>query len=194
MIVIAITGGSGCGKTTVSDIFRSEGIDVIDTDKVARLVVKPGKPALREIRERFGEDYINSDGTLIRHKLAETVFSDHEKLEILNHITHKYISQYVDEYIAGYKKDIIGIDGAAIIESGIRYDYLLSVLADKEERIKRIVKRDNISHINATNRIKSQKDDSFYIEKSDYIVYNNSNSEELHLKVKKIIEDIRSKL
>lgn len=195
MIVLAITGGSGCGKTTVSDIFRSEGIDVIDTDKVARLIVEPGKPALREICEQFGSEYINpDDGTLIRSKLAETVFSDQKKLKILNRITHKYIAEYVDEYIMNYSKDILGIDGAVIIESGISYDYLLSVIADEEERIKRIVKRDNISHINATNRIKSQKDDMFYIEKSDYIVYNNTNSEDLSSQVKKIIKDLRSKL
>ena len=194
MIVLAITGGSGCGKTTVSEIFRAEGIDVIDTDKVARLIVEPRKPALNEICKEFGEDYLNTDGTLIRSKLAETVFSDSEKLKILNNITHKYIAEYVDEYIIGYSKDILGIDGAVIIESGISYDYLLSVIADKEERIKRIVKRDNISHINATNRIKSQKDDTFYIEKSDYIVYNNTNSEDLSSQIKKIIKDLRSKL
>lgn len=194
MIKLGITGGSGSGKTTVSDIFRKEGIDVIDTDIVARIIVEPGKPALDEIKEYFGQEYITPAGTLDRKKMAALVFSNPDKRLRLNEITHKYISQYVDEYIHNYTGDIIGIDGAVLIESGIGEgcDYILSVIADKEERIKRIIMRDSISEETAKKRIEAQKNDDFYIENSDYIVYNNS-KDELINQVCKIIKDIRSK-
>ena len=194
MIKLGITGGSGSGKTTVSDIFRSEGIDVIDTDIVARIIVEPGKPALDEIKEYFGQEYITPAGTLDRKKMATLVFSNPDKRLKLNEITHKYISQYVDEYINNYTGDIIGIDGAVLIESGIGEgcDYILSVIADKEERIKRIIMRDSISEETAKKRIEAQQNDDFYIENSDYIVYNNSKAELIN-QVSKIIKNIRSK-
>lgn len=196
MIILGITGGSGCGKTTVSKLFKENGIDVIDTDLVARIIVEPQAPALLEIKDTFGESYINPDGTLNRKALASLVFSNEKMLLALNSITHKYISKYVNTYINKYTGDIIGIDGAALFESGIdkQCDYILSVLADKETRLARIIKRDGIIRQDAEMRINSQKDDKFYIEKSDYIVYNNSNKEDLSLQIKKIIEDLRSKL
>lgn len=194
MIRLGITGGSGCGKTTVSDIIRNEGIDVIDTDIAARLVVEPGKPALNEIKKHFGQEYITENGMLDRKKMGALVFSVPEKRLLLNKITHKYISEYIEEYINNYSGDIIGIDGAVLIESGIgaRCDYILSVLAEKEERIKRITERDGITGEEAKKRIEAQKNDEFYIENSDYIVYNNSEKGNLVHQIKKIIADIRS--
>ena len=194
MIILGITGGSGVGKTTVSNIFRNNGIDVIDTDIVAREIVKPSMPALSEIRDYFGVEFINPDGTLNRKKLAGVVFNDPEKLKILNKITHKYISEYVTSYIKEYKKDIIGIDGAALIESGINNmcDYVISVLADKKIRIERIKIRDNLSELEAKNRISSQKSDDFYIENSDFLVYNNGKDiNDLEHEIKNIILNLR---
>lgn len=194
MIRLGITGGSGCGKTTVSDIIRNNGIDVIDADIAARLIVEPGKPALNEIKKYFGQEYITENGMLDRKKMGALVFSVPEKRLLLNKITHKYISEYIEEYINNYSGDIIGIDGAVLIESGIgvRCDYILSVLAKKEERIKRITARDAISCEEAKKRIESQNNDEFYIENSDYIVYNNSERGNLVNQIKKIIDDIRS--
>lgn len=196
MIKIGITGGSGSGKTTVSDIFREKGIDVIDTDKVARLIVGVGSPALDEITKSFGKAFINEDKTLNRKLLGEYVFKNPDKLLILNKITHKYISDYVDEYIDNYNNDIIGIDGAVIIGSPIeeKCDYIVSVIADYKLRIGRITKRDKITPDEARVRIEAQKGDDFYIENSDYLVYNNKDREDLRDQIEKIINDIRSKM
>ena len=196
MIILGITGGSGCGKTTVSEYFKDHGIDVIDTDKIARLIVEPKQPALTEIKNTFGNEYIFPDGTLNRKKLGNYVFSHPEKIEILNKITHKYITDYVDSYINGYNGEIIGIDGAALIESGIdsKCDYILSVLSDKKIRAKRIMERDHLTEYEANCRISAQKDDTFYIENSDFLVYNNNNITNLHNQLKNILKNIRSKL
>lgn len=193
MIRLGIIGGSGTGKTTVSELFKKEGVDIIDGDKAARIVVEPGKPALFEIAEYFGKEYINSDGTLNRRRLGNYVFSNPEELLMLNKITHKYITEYFNEYIDNCGKDMIGIDAAALIESGVRCDYIIAVTADRDIRTKRIVKRDGITEEEAKKRIDSQKNDEFYIVNADYIVYNNSDGTDLHCQVRHIIDDIRSK-
>lgn len=192
MIILGITGGSGCGKTTVSDMVRKSGAEVIDTDIVARMIVEPGKPALEEIKKSFGSEYIKGNGELDRKKTANLVFSDSEKLCELNGITHKYIKKYINEYIDSYKGNIIGIDGAVLIESGINKmcDYLISVLADKAVRTERIMIRDGITREEAEKRINSQKNNEFYIENSDYIVYNNNDKESLAAEVGKILSEI----
>ncbi len=196
MIIIGITGGSGCGKTTVSNILSNNGVDVVDCDLVARKIVEPNEPALNEIRSYFGSEYIKDDGTLDRKKLASLVFSNSEKLLKLNKITHKYVEEYIDLYIKNSKAEIVGLDAAALIESGIykKCDYLISVLADKKTRAERIIKRDMLSREEATSRINAQKNDTFYIEKSDYIVYNNDNIDSVNNKVIEILNEIRSKI
>ena len=193
MIILGITGGSGCGKTTVCECLKKNGIDVIDTDKIARLIVEPGQPALNEIKEEFGIQYINNDNTLNRKKMADTVFNNQKELQKLNAITHKYITEYVDEYINNCKGQIIAIDAAALIESGIykKCDYILSVLADEDTRIKRIMTRDNILLSDAKSRIKAQKNDCFYIEKSDFIIYNNGDLEKLSTEINQIIDKLK---
>ena len=196
MIIIGITGGSGCGKTTVSQLLTKNGVDVIDCDLVARKIVEPDMPALDEIKNYFGTEYINNDGTLNRKKLASVVFNSSEKLLKLNEITHKYVKEYIDSYIEKSMADFVGIDAAALIESGIykQCDYVISVLADKELRKERIMIRDSLSEDEASERINSQKNDEFYIEKSDYIVYNNGNKQEISTGVKEILDEIRSRL
>lgn len=193
MIILGITGPTGAGKTTVSKIFEENGIKVIDTDITAREITEPGKPALAELSECFGSGILYKDGSLNRKKLARIAFSNPDSLAQLNKITHYYISKEVNKIINSYQGDIIGIDGAVLIESKISKicTRILSVLADEEIRIKRIIKRDCISEDDAKLRISSQKNNSFYIENSDYIVYNN-NENDLHKEIFDIITELRS--
>ena len=194
MIILGITGGSGCGKTTVSKILSENGVDVIDCDLVAKKIVAPSMPALNEISDFFGSEYLNSDGTLNRKKLAELVFNSTKHLLKLNEITHKYVEEYINLYIQNSTADIVGIDAAALIESGInkKCDYLLCVLANKDLRLQRIINRDNLSQDEAISRINAQKNDEFYIEQSDYIVYNNGNIDEINEQIINILNKIRS--
>ena len=193
MIILGITGGSGCGKTTISEIFSRNGVDIIDCDKVARKIVEPDQPALAEIDAVFGNGYIKPDGTLDRKKMANLVFNSPENLLKLNEITHKYVAQYIDLYIKNSNSDIVAIDAAALIESGIykKCDYVLSVLAEKSVRLERIMNRDNLSLDEATSRINAQKSDNFYVEKSDYIIYNNDDLDKTNEQITKILNEIK---
>lgn len=186
--IFGITGGSGTGKTTVSKIFEELGAEVIDCDKVSRIVTAVGGECLRELESEFGRGIINKDGTLNRRLLGEIVFSDPVKLKILNAVTHKYIYEYVADLIERSSSAIIGIDGAVIIGSDVEKlcCAMVSVLSDREKRVFRIMERDGISKNMAEDRISSQKIDNFYIEKSDYLIYNNNTLSMLKSEVKEV--------
>lgn len=174
--IIGLTGGSGAGKTTVSHLFAGLGALVIDADQTAREVVRPGQPALTEIVRTFGTELLLPDGTLDRRMLGDIVFSDPVKLNALNNITHKYITQAIFAAIdAAPDGTVAVIDAAALIESGLhqRCDYVVSVLAEPEARIRRIMARDGLSRTQAKNRINAQKKDEFYIAHSNQVLYNN---------------------
>lgn len=193
--ILGITGGSGAGKTTVSDFLREKGIEVIDGDKVARLIMEPGEACLMETVRTFGEDILDENGALVRKKLGQIVFSDSEKLETLNKITHKYITEYFFDKVKTSKSDIVGFDGAVIFESGLDKvcNAIIGVIADEEIRLERITKRDGISMQDARLRVSSQKNNQFYIEKCDFLVYNNG-GEEISEQLEEVLKTLEIKI
>ena len=193
--ILGITGGSGAGKTTESDFLREKGIEVIDADKVERVIMEPGEACLRETVRTFGEDILDENGALIRKKLGQIVFSDSEKLETLNKITHKYITEYFFDKVKTAKSDIVGFDGAVIFESGLDKvcNAIIGVIADEEIRLERITKRDGISMQDARLRVSSQKNNQFYIEKCDFLVYNNG-GEEISEQLEEVLKTLEIKI
>ena len=174
--IFALTGGSGAGKSTVSDIFRRLGVYVADADKAARAVTEKGSRCLAELKESFGDGIIRCDGTLDRAALAGIVFSDAEELKRLNEITHKYIFEYLKKETEEAPESICAIDGAVIIGSPVMKlcRCVVTVTADREVRIRRIMKRDGLTRELAEKRIGAQEDENFYIDRSDHIIENNS--------------------
>lgn len=194
MLIFGITGGSGAGKTTVSDIFRKSGIPVIDADKAARAVTEPGEKCLGELADFFGSEILQSDGTLNRKKLADIAFSDERRLKKLNEITHKYIKINIENQLSEIKGKVAAIDGAVIIGSEVEElcAFIVSVTAKREVRIKRITARDNISAESAKKRLAAQPGDDFYIEHSKYIIRNDTSVKELELQTERIISEIKN--
>lgn len=193
MIIFGITGGSGAGKSTVSELFRSMGVRVIDADKTAHEVVRKGTKCLEELTRYFGSGILKSDGTLDRKRLGNIVFSDGAELKKLNEITHKYIKMEIEKQLAETDCDFAAIDGAVIIGSEIEAmcRFMVSVLAERDVRIKRITERDGISRESAEKRLASQPDDYFYIEHSDYLIYNNGDVRTLSEETEKIFNKIK---
>lgn len=179
MFVIGVTGPTGAGK---SDICRELSASLrakwIDSDVIARKVVEKGEMCLCELCKTFGNDILLEDGSLDRKKLGSIAFSDKEKLLCLNRITHKYIAQRIRVLLAEYSEneDYCLLDAPLLFESGLdsECDINLCVLADKDVRQKRIEKRDKIDSNSAQIRIKAQKKDSFYINRCDFVLFNNS--------------------
>ena len=175
MKVIALTGKTGAGKSTVAGHLKKMGCFIIDGDKIARQITDKGKPALKELCDAFGSDIITADGTLDRKALAQKAFSSPENTALLNRITHPLIKQefislieYADQN--GYKTVII--DAAAILESDCKNlcEKVITVHAPLEVRLERILSRDSITTEQALTRIKAQKDDDYYLSQADVII------------------------
>ncbi|MBR5156394.1 MAG: dephospho-CoA kinase [Clostridia bacterium] len=193
-LILGVTGGSGCGKSNFCRVLAELGAYVIDADLVARDVVRQGKPALLEIKKEFGKEYILPNGELDRKKLGELVFSDSDKLNILNQITHKYIIKEIKKRIKESTCGLKVIDAAVLFESGLAdiCDRTVCVLADEEIRAKRISKRDGLTYDAAKTRINAQQRDDFYSGHSDDVILNNGTEKELDKEAEKYFEKLEN--
>ena len=194
-MILGLTGGIACGKTTISNIFKELGIKVIDADKVAREVTELPEIA-DEIKQNYGDEvFIN--GKLDRKKLREMIFNDKEKIIKLNSIIHpKVIDIFKEEYDNNkFSNEIIVFDIPLLFEVGLeKYcNKTIVVYVDEETQIKRVMERDNSSRELAKKIIDAQMDLFEKIKKADYAIENNSTVDELEKKVKSIIESIHIK-
>ena len=186
MLVVGLTGNIGCGKSSLSDIFRAEGIKIIDADIIARQIYEDEK-LLRKDYETFGNDIKNEDGSLNRKALGRIVFSDDEKLIQLNKLTHPVIRQKVSDEIEEYKsqnEEIVILDAALLVESDYLnfIDKLLVVTCKENIQIERIIARDNCSIEEALGRIKSQMSQENKVKYADYVIDNSATLSELRKK------------
>ncbi len=192
MRIIGITGGIGSGKSTAARVAYDLGARIIDADLIAKRVMKKGNQAYYEVIEEFGTDILNKRGGIDRKKLAQKVFTDSEKRKKLNKITHKYIAGVIHKKIERMKEakspDIVVIDAPIPIEEGFLdvADEVWVVNADKEKRIDRIIKRNNVSQEEALNRINSQMEDQEYKKIADVVIENNGTVEELEKRIARL--------
>jgi dephospho-CoA kinase len=198
MKIIGLTGGSGAGKSEVCKAFLSFGVESIDTDKISREVAKKDSECLKELAENFSDVILTKSGELDRKKLAEIAFASKEKHGLLNKITHKYILNECKGIILDIEKNgdkAVIIDAPMLFESGFdkECDVIISVIADLDKRIERLIKRDNITEEQINLRIKNQKNDEFFIENSNNVIYNNSDYDNIYTQVSKIYNDIFEK-
>ncbi len=177
MKIIGLTGLTGAGKSTVAQKLIEYGCYHIDADKIARDVINGDENVKNKLREQFGDGVINSDGTVNRPVLAKCAFANSESTESLNAITHPAINEKIKSIIndlenVGYRGIII--DAIALFESGEAElcDFTVVVVAPQDIRLERIMKRDGIGREKALERINAQKDESFFTEKADFILWN----------------------
>ncbi len=177
MKIIGLTGLTGAGKSTVAQKLMAYGCYHIDADKVAREVINNNENVKNKLKERFGDDVINEDGTTNRPLLATRAFADEQSTNDLNNITHPAVTEEIRSIIkdmseVGYRGVII--DAIALFESGeyALCDFTVAVVAPKEIRLERIKKRDNITEEKALERINAQKDESFFTNKADFVLWN----------------------
>lgn len=193
--IIGLCGRSGSGKTTVSNILAEMGVFVINTDKIARDIVEPGKEALAEIAAYFGDDIIRNDGSLDRKELFDRSMVSGEKQSVLNRITHKYILNEVEDLITNTEEELIAVDAPLLFESGFdkRCDVTVGIISDDEASICRIVKRDKLSREKAELRLSRMKTNDFFIKNCDYIIYNDGSTLKLSEDVKTVINKINGR-
>lgn len=186
MLILGLTGNIGCGKSSLSKIFRDNSIDIVDADIIARQIYDD-ENLLKKVYDTFGTNIKNKDGSLNRKALGRIVFNDDEKLIQLNKLTHPVIRQNVTNQIEEYKKQnkkIIVLDAALLIESDYLnvVDKLLVITCDEDIQIERIKKRDNCSTEEALSRIKSQMSQENKVKYADYVIDNSGTIDELEKK------------
>jgi len=175
MFIIGVTGGTGAGKTTAVQALKTLGALALDCDEIYHEMLLSNNEMREEIEARFKD--VSSDGKIDRHKLSEIVWSDAASLCELNMITHRVVGHEVKRRISEFKAQggtLAAIDAIALIESGQgkRCNMTIGVTAPMEERISRIMKRDNLTRELAQMRINAQQPESYYKENCDHILEN----------------------
>lgn len=146
-LVIGVTGGIGCGKTTICNEFAKLGAPVVDTDAVAREVVAPGTPGLAAIVDRFGPDILAADGTLDRRRLRSIVFADESSRLWLEALLHPLIRARTDEHVraAAFPYCLVCIPLLVERNGGNRVDRVLVIDCPTETQIARVMARDKLT-------------------------------------------------
>ena len=170
-MIIGITGGTGCGKTTALRTIENLGGVIIDCDQVYHDLLRTDVAMLSAIENRFPGTV--NEGILDRKALAAMVFSDDKALKDLNTITHDAVKNKVHEILAT-QPGLVAIDAIALFESGLHKlcDVTVAVTAPEDVRIGRLVQRDHITEQQARMRIDAQKNQDYFIEICDYVLEN----------------------
>ena len=173
---IALTGGIGSGKSTVSRLLAEKGAVIVDADAIAREIVEPGEPALEEIRDAFGPEVIDADGLLRRSKLAEIVFDDPGALARLNAITHPRIAARSAELLEAAPSDAVAVyDMPLLVEQGPQalagWDAIVVVDAPDEVRLERLCDR-GLERDDAERRMTAQATRQARLAAADHVIDN----------------------
>ena len=170
-MIIGITGGTGCGKTTLLEMIRQHGGLVLDCDRIYHGLLQAGGEMVDRLAQRFPEAM--EDGILNRKKLGTIVFSDPAALAELNEITHSAVKAEVLRQLAG-KPALAAIDAIGLFEGGLAElcDVTVAVTAPEEARIRRLMARDSIPESYARARIAAQKKEDWFRQRCDYVLEN----------------------
>lgn len=175
MKIVGLTGGIGSGKTTVSKFFEALGVPVYEADTEAKALMNRSKVIKRKLIALFGEKaYI--DGVLNRPYLADKVFNDKELLTKMNAIVHPKVGAHFKRWLKKQNAPYIIKEVAIIYENNLQdqYDYIIIVVANKEERIQRVIARDSKSRDHIVSVMNNQLSDEEKTKKADFIVVNDS--------------------
>lgn len=174
MLRIGLTGGIGSGKTTVAKIFQILGIPVYYADEAARRLMNTNEEIKTAIIKNFGaEAYLN--GELNRKYLGSVVFSDKQKLDLLNSIAHPVTIRDAEEWIKRQSTPYVVKEAALLFESSSaeNLDYIVGVYAPQHIRVKRVIDRDQISVEDVMKRISRQLDEEEKMKRCDFVIVNN---------------------
>ena len=182
---IGLTGGIASGKSTVADMFADKGIPVIDTDVIAREIVRPGQPALADIEQEFGADVIGDDGTLRRRYLRELVFNDDHKRRRLEEILHPRIRDAAVRQAerAGGPYQIIVVPLLAGSPMQKLMDRVLVVDASENTQLERLLQRDTESVQQARRIIAAQASREDRLAIADDVIVNDGSITETAARV-----------
>ena len=190
MLLVALTGGIGSGKSLAAQFFASCGAQILDFDQLARDVIERGTEGFDEILVRFGDDVLR-EGNLDRAKLAEIVFSDDIARKDLEAITHPKIRAAFDEVVAGLAPEAILVSQIPLLaESDYPYpfDFVVTVSASEDTRRARLINR-GMKDYQVTQRMQAQATDAQRAAVADAILVNDGSEDDLLRQVENLYAD-----
>lgn len=211
MLKVGLTGGIASGKSVVGEMFARLGAHVIQADVIAHELMQAGGAVYKEVVRRFGNAIVNADGSISRPKLAEIAFGNGKnvsRVEELNRIVHPAVIQRQDEWmdeIGRRQPDAVTmVEAALILEAGAanRFERLVVVTCQPEQRIERWMKRVNVGLEAARNeisrRMAAQLPDDDKIKRADYVIDNSGSLDQTERQVRsvyaKLAEEARQKV
>jgi dephospho-CoA kinase len=197
MFKVGLTGGIGCGKSTVSDLFKRHVVPIIDADEIAHTLVEPNSPALKQITTCFGKDCLSTAGYLNRTKLREIIFNQPQKKVQLEAIMHPLIYAEIEQQVQSLSSAYCIIAIPLLIETQMQasVDHILVVDCTEMEQIKRVQLRDQIKRVQLRDQINTQQINAIIhsqvsrerrLTEADSIINNNQDYTQLALQVRNL--------
>ena len=190
MTILGVTGGIGSGKTTVCKLFESKGIPVYNSDERAKHLLAHHPEVKQQLLKVFGET-VFTNNLPDRKKIAQLVFSDKEKLKLLNAIIHPKVKEDFEQWKKQQSSKLIIKEAAILIESGAykQVDKILVVTAPLQTRIQRVMQRDGVSKQDVESRLNNQFSDEERINYAHFVI-DNSGEKDLEQQVDEILKQL----
>ncbi|MGW3910613.1 dephospho-CoA kinase [Streptomyces sp. NPDC005070] len=193
MLKVGLTGGIGAGKSEVSRLLVEHGAVLIDADRIAREVVAPGTPGLAAVVDAFGEDVLTGDGSLDRPKLGSIVFTDPQKLAVLNAIVHPLVGARSRDLEEAAPEDAVVVhDVPLLAENGLAalYDLVIVVDALPETQLDRLVRLRGMTEEDARARMAAQASRDKRLAIADIVIDNDVPLDALERRVADVWADL----
>lgn len=192
-MVIGVTGGVGSGKTTVAKLLECNyNASLILADDIAKLLMRKGEEVYTRVVEGFGSKILDNDGNIDNSILSKEVFSNPDKLKLLNSITHPAVISSIKILIENMSYEgnhMIVLESAMLIETGLSSlcDKVVAVVTDNSLRTKRLLNDRGYSKEKTRSVMNNQKSNDWIVNNSDYVIHNNSNVDNLEHEIDNLI-------
>ena len=192
---VGLTGGIGAGKSTVADLFSQKGAVVIRSDELARQVIEPQTPGFQQVIDRFGKEFVNSEGYIDRAKLAQVVFQDDAALKDLENIVHPLVRSKTNQIIDQHTSETIIVNEIPLLlekKMEALFDFLVIVISSEKNRLERLAQR-GLTTEQATARMAKQVSDDERKAAADFLIVNDGNLDQLEADVEKIWQTLQER-
>ncbi|MEI8222157.1 MAG: dephospho-CoA kinase [Actinomycetes bacterium] len=192
MLLVALTGGIGSGKSLAGQFFADLGAIVVDSDQLSREVIERGTPGFDEVLLRFGDEIL-TNGDIDRKKLAAIVFEDEESRIDLEEIIHPLVRKSFEKLVESASEGDIVINQIPLLvetDGAERFDRVITVISSLEKRKERLKLR-GLPTYEIEKRLAAQASDDERIEISDYVVENNGTEDDLLREVEATFEALK---
>ena len=192
---VGLTGGIGAGKSTVADLFSQKGAVVIRSDELARQVIEPQTPGFQQVIDRFGKEFVNSEGYIDRAKLAQIVFQDDAALKDLENIVHPLVRSKTNQIIDQHTSETIIVNEIPLLlekKMESLFDFLVIVISSEKNRLERLSQR-GLTAEQASARMSKQVTDDERKAAADFLIVNDGNLDQLEVDVEKIWQTLQER-